>query len=138
MEKNIQPIRVAVAGLGAIGKSLAARLAAGVVPGVVLTAVSPKNHEKAKEFVTTLAHPVKVLSISDLEPEADVIVECAPAEFLGDIIAPFLHAKKKAIVLSVGAILFRPDLIELAKKTGGTIMVPTGALLGLDAVTAAA
>jgi aspartate dehydrogenase len=138
MEKNIQPIRVAIAGLGAIGKSLAIRLAAGVVPGVVLTAVSAKNHEKAKEFVNTLAHPVKVLSISDLEPEADVIVECAPAEFLGDIIAPFLQAKKKAIVLSVGAILFRPDLIELAKETGGTIMVPTGALLGLDAVIAAA
>jgi aspartate dehydrogenase len=67
-----------------------------------------------------------------------VIVECAPAEFLGDIITPFLQAKKKVIVLSVGAILFRPDLIELAKETGGIIMVPTGALLGLDAVIAAA
>jgi aspartate dehydrogenase len=138
MTNKIKPIRVAIAGLGAIGKSLATHLANGAVPGVILTAVSAKNHEKAGEFVKSLAHPVKLLSIFELEPEADVVVECAPAEILSEIISPFLRAKKKAIVLSVGAILFRPELIELAKTTGGTIMVPTGALLGLDAVIAAA
>jgi aspartate dehydrogenase len=135
---NKKNIRVAIAGLGAIGKSLSKHLADGSVPGVVLTAVSAKNHENAKAFVKTLAHPVKVLKIEELEPEADLVVECAPAEFLGDIIAPFLKKQKRAIVLSVGAILFRPDLIELAKETGGAIMVPTGALIGLDAMVAAA
>jgi aspartate dehydrogenase len=133
-----QPIRIAIAGLGAIGKALAKRLADGTVPGVVLTAVSARNQEKAIAFVNTLAHPVPVLSIDQLEPTADIVVECAPAALLGEIIGPFLRAKKKAIVLSVGAILFRPDLIELARQTGGTILVPTGALIGLDAVVAAA
>jgi aspartate dehydrogenase len=138
MQTTSKPLRVAIAGLGAIGKSLATRLTNGDIPGVVLTAVSAKNQEKATDFVKTLAYPVKLLSITELEPEADVVVECAPAELLGDIIAPFLRAKKKAIVLSVGAILFKPELIELAKTTGGTIMVPTGALIGLDAMVAAA
>jgi aspartate dehydrogenase len=41
-------------------------------------------------------------------------------------------------VLSAGALLPRPDLIDLARDKGGQIIVPTGALLGLDAVTAAA
>jgi aspartate dehydrogenase len=138
MTSTPKKIRVAIAGLGAIGKSLATKLAAGVVPGVELTSVSAKNHDKAEAFVQTLAHPVKVLRIEELEPYADVVVECAPAEFLGDIIGPFLKHQKKAIVLSVGAILFRPDLVELAKQTGGVIMVPTGALIGLDAMVAAA
>ncbi len=131
-------IRVAVAGLGAIGKALSTKLAAGAVPGIELTAVSAKNHDKANEFVKTLAHPVKVLRIEDLEPEADVVVECAPAEFLGDIVTPFLKKQKRAIVLSVGAILFRQDLLDVAKQTGGVIMVPTGALIGLDAMLGAA
>ncbi|MBU3727131.1 MAG: hypothetical protein RL727_731 [Pseudomonadota bacterium] len=135
---NKKNIRVAIAGLGAIGKSLSTHLASGAIPGVVLTAVSAKDHQKAQEFVKTLAHPVKVLKIEDLEPEADVVVECAPANLLGDIITPFLKNQKRAIVLSVGAILFRPDLVELAKETGGVIMVPTGALIGLDAMVAAA
>ncbi|NBW44741.1 MAG: aspartate dehydrogenase [Betaproteobacteria bacterium] len=132
------PIRIAIGGLGAIGKALARRLAEGTVPGVVLSAVSAKNHDKAREFINTLPHPVPVLEMNQLEPMADIVVECAPAAILGDVIGPFLRARKKAIVLSVGAILFRPDLIELARQSGGTILVPTGALIGLDAVVAAA
>lgn len=41
-------------------------------------------------------------------------------------------------MLSVGAILFRQDLLDVAKQTGGVIMVPTGALIGLDAMLGAA
>ena len=133
-----RPLRVAIAGLGAIGKSLARSLAAGVVPGVELTAVSARDHAKARALVDSLAHPVKLLRIEQLEPEADLVVECAPAALLEQIVEPFLRNRKKAIVLSVGAMLFRPGLIELARRTGGTILVPTGALIGLDAMLAAA
>jgi aspartate dehydrogenase len=51
---------------------------------------------------------------------------------------PFVTRGKTAIVLSAGALLENEDLIELAKQYGGQIVVPTGALIGLDAVTAAA
>ena len=40
-------------------------------------------------------------------------------------------------MLSVGALLQNQDLIDLARAHGGQIIVPTGALIGLDAVTAA-
>lgn len=132
------PVRVAIAGLGAIGQSLAQSLASGAVPGVELVAVSAKNHDKAQSFVETLAHPVPVLRIDELEPRADLVVECAPAALLPDIVTPFMKAGKQAIVLSVGALLFQDHLREVASVHGGTIMVPTGALLGLDAVIAAA
>jgi aspartate dehydrogenase len=49
-----------------------------------------------------------------------------------------LEAGKQVMVLSAGALLPRPELVELAKRRGGQIIVPTGALLGLDAVAAAA
>ena len=133
-----KPLRVAIAGLGAIGKSIAKSLAAGKVPGVVLTAVSAKDHVKAASFVSSLAHPVKVLTMAKLEPEADLVIECAPAALLSEIVTPFLKAKKQVVVLSVGALLFHPELIEAAKTQGGVIHVPTGALIGLDAMIAAA
>ena len=135
---NKKPLRIAIAGLGAIGKAIAVTLAKGAVPGVVLTAVSAKNHEKAQQFVSTLGVPVKVLNLSQLEPEADLVIECAPAALLPDIATPFLKAQKQVIVLSVGALLFNQGLIDLAKQEGGIIHVPTGALIGLDAVIAAA
>jgi aspartate dehydrogenase len=40
--------------------------------------------------------------------------------------------------LSVGQLLENWDLVERAKATGARILVPTGALIGLDAVRAAA
>ena len=133
-----KPLRIAIAGLGAIGKSLARTLAAGGVPGVTLSAVSAKNLDRAREFVETLPVKAAVLAIADLEPNADVVVECAPGALLPQIVTPFLKARKHAIVLSVGALLSHPDLIELARAAGGTLLVPTGALIGLDAVIAAA
>ncbi len=41
-------------------------------------------------------------------------------------------------MLSCGALLERMELVDLARAHGGRILVPTGALLGLDAVVAAA
>ena len=133
-----KPLRIAIAGLGAIGKSLARTLAAGSIPGVTLSAVSAKNLDRAREFVETLPVKAAVLAIADLEPNADVVVECAPGALLPQIVTPFLKARKHAIVLSVGALLSHPDLSELARAAGGTLLVPTGALIGLDAVIAAA
>ena len=57
---------------------------------------------------------------------------------LPSIAEPVLRAGKELIVLSVGALLDRLELVDLARATGGRITVPTGALLGLDAVAAAA
>ena len=76
--KQSKPLRIAIAGLGAIGKSIATTLAQGSVPGIVLTAVSAKNQARAQIFANTLAHPVKVLSIGELEKEADLVIETPP------------------------------------------------------------
>ena len=70
--------------------------------------------------------------------DTDLVVEAAPAAILPDICRPMLEAGRTVMVLSCGALLPRPELIELARQHGGQIIVPTGALLGLDAVTAAA
>jgi aspartate dehydrogenase len=66
------------------------------------------------------------------------VIECAPGHLLPTIAEPMLRAGKEVVVLSAGALLEHPELLELAATHGGTISVPTGALLGLDAVGAAA
>src|SRR5690606_4211933 len=57
---------------------------------------------------------------------------------LPSIVSPFLHAGKTALVVSCGALLTNMELVETARRHGGQIIVPSGALLGLDAVAAAA
>src|SRR6185437_11484576 len=78
------------------------------------------------------------LQIDALAEAADIVIECAPSKLVRSIVAPVVSRGKTAIVLSVGALLENEDLIELARAHGGQIVVPTGALIGLDAMTAAA
>ena len=130
-------LRVAIAGLGAIGKKVAEALDQGI-DGLALTAVSAQNPDKHHNWLGGLTRKPAVLPIEQLSGVADVAIECAPANLLRSIVAPFVEKGKTAIVLSAGALLDNEDLIDLAKKNGGQIVVPTGALIGLDAVTAAA
>jgi aspartate dehydrogenase len=131
-------IRVAIVGLGSIGKVLAKKITSGEIPGVELVAISARDPSKARSILAELSCNVPILSFDELPDVADIAIECAPAELLSDIVRPMLDAGKTVMVLSAGALLNRPELIELARKTGGQIIVPTGALLGLDAVSAAA
>jgi hypothetical protein len=62
--------------------------------------------------------PVPVVTIGELEPLADIVVECAPANCC-PIAEPFLQAGKTGIVLSAGAILSHEHFIDLARRTGG-------------------
>ena len=128
------PLRVAIAGFGAIGRSIATHLLAGI-PGLSLSAVGVRNHQAARAL---LPASVAIAEVGALAAMADIIVECAPAAVLPAIAEPALRAGRIVLVLSCGALLERPDLIDLARAHGGRILVPTGALLGLDAVSAAA
>jgi aspartate dehydrogenase len=129
--------RVAVVGLGAIGRNLVAALDRGI-DGLALAAVSAGNPDTHREFLATLTATPAVLPIADLSEVADIVIECAPAALLRSIVAPFVSQGKTAIVLSAGALLDNDDLIAIARTNGGQIVVPSGALIGLDAVTAAA
>jgi len=132
-----QELQVGVVGLGAVGKTLVARLDEGIF-GVRLSGVSVRDPDATIESLLHLKRRVPVVRASELAAIADVIIECAPAHLMGEIAEPVLRAGKTLIVLSCGGLLERMDLVDLAREHGGQIIVPTGALLGLDAVTAAA
>jgi aspartate dehydrogenase len=136
-DAHMRKRKVAIAGLGAIGVAVAAALDRGI-GNFQLTAVSAKDRARATQRLENLQNVPPVVAIEELEPLADIVVECAPAALLPSIAGPFLAAGKTAIVLSAGALLTNGELIETARKNGAQIVVPTGALIGLDAVAAAA
>jgi aspartate dehydrogenase len=132
------PTKIGIAGFGAIGTAVARRLAADAVPGMALAAVSARDKDRARATLREIGIDVPVVELHELAKHADIVLECAPAAVLPQIVEPVLAAGKKVMILSVGALLSHPRLIDMAKATGGQIIVPTGALLGLDAVAAAA
>lgn len=130
-------LRVGLAGLGAIGADVARRLDAGV-EALRLVAVSARDRRRARDAVAAFRNPPAVVDLAALADLADVVVECVPAAAFGAVAEPAVAAGRIFMPLSVAQLLERPDLIEQARRTGARILVPTGALLGLDAVRAAA
>src|SRR5215469_5345581 len=130
-------LRVAIGGFGAIGKVVAEALDDGI-EGLSLAAVSARDARRAEAAVASFKQPVPVRPLGRLWEEADIVVECAPAAHLRDLAEPTLANARTLVTLSCGALLDNFDLVELARRHGGRILVPTGALLALDAVQAAA
>jgi aspartate dehydrogenase len=86
-------------GLGAVGLDVARRIEAGI-PGLLLTAVSVRDRDKARRNLPQVGGRIAVVA-------AEALAETW-------------------------------DLVARAKETGARILVPTGGLIGLDAVRAAA
>jgi aspartate dehydrogenase len=128
---------VAIGGFGAIGKVVAQHLDRGI-DGLTLGAVSARDSARAAATMAGLARPVPVVPLASLWEHADLVVECAPAALLRELAEPALAHGRLVMVLSCGALLDNLDLVDLARQHGGRILVPSGALLGLDAVAAAA
>ncbi|MGB7300521.1 MAG: aspartate dehydrogenase, partial [Burkholderiaceae bacterium] len=138
MTKNNRPLlTVGIFGLGTIGREVALALDAGI-DGLRLTAVAAGNSERAAQFCAGLTTDVTVTDAAGMAAICDVVMECAPAAVFGEIANACIDNGCVFMPLSVGGLLRHPDLAERAKQSGARIVVPTGALLGLDAVRAAA
>lgn len=129
---------VAIAGLGAIGLRVARAVDAGDVPEMTLAAVSARNLDGARARVAEFKKAPKAVPLAELAGHADIVVECVPAAAFREVAEPVIAAGKWLLPLSVAGLLNHMDLVEKARVSGGRIVVPTGALLGLDTVRAMA
>jgi aspartate dehydrogenase len=130
-------VKIGIAGFGTIGQVVGSRLDAGI-KGAELVAVSSGNLEKAQSNMALYKNPVQVTTSEELAELADIVIECAPTSAFLSVAEPVLKAGKILVTVSGAAILEHPEIVETASKNGGRIILATGALLGLDAVRAAA
>ena len=129
---------VGIGGLGTVGFEVARRIDGGEIDGLTLCAVSARDHARARERMAGFRTPVDVVVAGELAERADIVVESAPAAVFREIAEPAVRAGKVLVAISVGALLDHADLVETARATGAQIVVPSGAVMGLDAVRGAA
>ena len=101
---DLSSIRIAIAGLGAIGRKVARELTEGI-PGLALSAIATGNKAKAQAWLDREAIACPIISLDELPVYSDLALECAPAAILGDICLPMLNAGKQVMVLSASALL---------------------------------
>lgn len=117
-------IKIGVAGVGALGGVVVKGLLAGM-DGYEMIGVADVN---------PVAFDVPVYSFDELAERADIVVECLPAKIVPELAQCVLNRGKTLLALSSSALLLFPEIIALAKTSTGRIIVPSGALSGLDAV----
>ena len=132
-----EPLRVGVAGLGVIGRQVCRALDAGL-PGLVLAAATTRRRDAGEAFLATLKSPVPFATLDDLVAASDLVVEASTQAHLAEIAPKALGAGRDLVVLSCGGLLGRQDWVALAERTGARILVPSGAIAGLDGVKGAA
>ena len=116
--------KVGIAGVGALGTIVAKAFP---IEGYVLHAISDLN---APEF------GIQNVDFRTLAEECDVIVECLPAGAVPALAREVLERGKTLLLISSCALVLHPEIIEMANNSHGRIIVPSGALSGLDAVHA--
>jgi aspartate dehydrogenase len=131
------PLRVGVVGLGVIGRQVCRAVDAGMT-GVVLAAATTRRRDDGEAFLATLKSPPPFLALDDLVGASDLVVEASTQAHLAEIAPKTLGAGRDLVVLSCGGLLGRDDWVALAERTGARILVPSGAIAGLDGVKGAA
>jgi aspartate dehydrogenase len=129
-------LRVGIVGMGTIGQAIAQALDRGDLTAQ-LTAVSSRDLDKARQFVMTLRQRPEVADLEPLIASCDLVIEAATPAALADIAPRTLGAGKDLMVLSVGGLLDHPEWAELAARHGCRMVIPSGAIVGLDGVKGA-
>src|SRR5437667_8983532 len=127
---------VGIAGLGAIGRQVCLALDEGL-PGLRLVGATGRDREKAERFLERLGSPAPFLSLDDLVEAASIVVEASTQKHLEEIAPKTLKAGRDLVVLSCGGLLGRQDWVDLAAANHCRILVPSGAIAGLDGVKGA-
>ena len=137
MSPRTAPRRVAIIGLGAIGRIVLDGIENG--PATVTAVVVRSSHVESAQALVPNGVSV-VTGLDELDAGAvDLLVECAGHEAVTEFAEPALRLGADLMVIATGALAddaLRARLSAAAQKSGARILLPAGAIAGLDGLSA--
>lgn len=121
--------KVGIAGVGAIGSAVArAMTGENSIEGFTLDCISDPDAKNT--------FGVDNLDFETLVKRSDLIIECLPASIVPALAETAFRANKDVIFISSAALLLYPQIVASLMDSDSTAYLPSGALCGLDGVTA--
>ena len=130
-------VKVGIVGCGCIGSKLCRAVSSGAVRAEVV-ALHDIDREHAETVRSELNLGAKIVSFEELVALSDVIAECAASECAPKVVEAAISSGKIALIMSVGGLIQRADLFDRIRQAGARIIIPSGAIAGVDAIEAAA
>ena len=128
---------IGIIGCGTIGSALAEAAAGGLsgkVEKVVLWDVD-------RERTGMLAGQLPGVSVASGEEElidsADLVIEAVSPSVAGGLLRKAIQKKKDILIMSIGGLLGNEPLLREAGQKGIRVILPSGAVAGIDALKAA-
>ena len=138
MKPKTDRVKIGIIGCGAIGSRIAKSIKKDFKKDCQLTGLYDIDQEKADRLAKSLSLNKAVKkTIPGLIKSCDCMVEAVTAKNTRTIIRQALEAKRSVLSMSVGKLLNASDLFRLAKKNKCHLLLPSGAIAGIDAVKAA-
>lgn len=127
--KNKSDVKtVGIAGLGAIGSAVGRALLDGI-DGLEWIAAS--DIKPSEEFQN-----IPLVSFEELAERCDIVIEALPPQKVPELAKHVFEQQKTLILISSCALLMFPEIEDMHKLSTSRIIVPSGALSGLDGVKA--
>ena len=127
---------VGIVGCGAIGRALLRAGDAGQL-GIAVAGVASRTASSAREFLDTLDSPPPYLELDELVERSSLLVETVGGHVVPSLADAAFGAGKDLMVISIGALLEHPEVIEQARAQGCRLYAPSGAIAGLDGIKSA-
>lgn len=128
--------KIGIVGCGAIGSEIARAIIKKEIPAQ-LTALYDLDSVRLATLQKKFRPKVKKVTLKKLVQISDIVVEAAGRGAVRQIVEECIRKKKTLMVMSAGYFITDPDLLKKALKKKCRIILPPGALAGLDALKAA-
>ena len=136
--KRRTKIKVGIIGCGTIGGEVALACVQRFLGKIDLIGICDTDEAKARALRDKLGGGVSISDRSTLISESDLVVEAASARVSADIVAECLRKRKDVLVMSVGGLLGKDELLSSIDGSESMVYLPSGAICGMDGVKAAA
>lgn len=138
MQRTDSKARIAVLGCGAIGSRIARSIQKELKEFCQLSGLYDHQDKKAIALANEFSSQQLVKSsLTELLRDCDLMVEAVNAQDAHAFVRQALLAEKDVLAMSVGRLLNAQDLFELAARQRCSLLIPSGAIAGIDAIKAA-
>jgi aspartate dehydrogenase len=130
--------KIGIAGCGVIGTFIAKHIDRDFKSRAQLTALCDTDKEKSAKLARLFSPKPAVVAFDELVVKSDIIIEAASSDVSFLFAKKALQKGKDVLVMSIGGILEKSqEIFSLAVKKKCRIIMPSGAICGLDGIKSA-